>query len=121
MHIALTHAVSTNIDKCELSFIKREKIDFKRAVAQHDSYCNMLREAGIYVIELHVNSDYPDSTFIEDTAVVVDELAIMAHMGAETRRGEVAGVESELKRYRKIVHISHPATLDGGDVLQVGQ
>lgn len=121
MLIALTHEISPEINKCELSFINRTPIDFTLAVAQHEKYCDMLREEGLTVIEMSMNSEYPDSTFVEDTAVVVDELAVMANMGAETRRGEVTGVESELKKYRDIFHIKHPATLDGGDVLKVGR
>ena len=121
MLIALTHEISPEINKCELSFINRTPIDFTLAVAQHEKYCKMLREEGLTVIEMSMNSEYPDSTFVEDTAVVVDELAVMANMGAESRRGEATGVESELKKYRDIFHIRHPATLDGGDVLRVGR
>ena len=121
MLIALTHVISPEINKCELSFINRNPIDFNLTVAQHEKYCDVLREEGLKVIEMSMNSEYPDSTFVEDTAVVVDELAVMANMGAETRRGEASGVESELKKYRDIFHIKHPATLDGGDVLKVGR
>lgn len=121
MLIALTHVISPNINKCELSFINRNPINFNLAVAQHEKYCDILREEGLKVIEMSINSEYPDSTFVEDTAVVVDEVAVMANMGAETRRGEVPGVESELKKYRDIFYIKHPATLDGGDVLKVGR
>jgi dimethylargininase len=70
-------------------------------------------------VELSVNRSYPDSTFIEDTAVVVDELAVMASMGVESRRGEVRNVESVLASYRDISHIQLPATLEGGDVLRI--
>ncbi len=121
MLIALTHEISPEINKCELSFINRTPIDFTLAVAQHEKYCDMLREEGLKIIEMSMNSEYPDSTFVEDTAVVVDELAVMANMGAETRRGEAPGIESELKKYRNIYYIKHPATLDGGDVLKVGR
>jgi dimethylargininase len=121
MLIALTHEISPEINKCELSFINRNPIDVNLTVEQHERYCDMLREESLKVIEMSMNREYPDSTFVEDTAVVVDELAVMANMGAETRRGEAPGVESELKKYRDIFHIKHPATLDGGDVLKVGK
>ncbi|MEA3359734.1 MAG: arginine deiminase family protein [Thermodesulfobacteriota bacterium] len=121
MLIALTHEISPEINKCELSYINRNPIDFNLAVKQHEKYCDTLREEGLKVTEMSINSEYPDSTFVEDTAVVVDEVAVMANMGAETRRGEASGVESELKKYRDIFHIKHPATLDGGDVLKVGR
>jgi len=121
MLIALTHVVSPNIGQCELSFLNRSPIDYDLAVEQHEDYCRLLRDFGLHVIELSVNRSYPDGTFIEDTAVVVDELAIMAGMGVESRRGEVAGVERELANYREITHIRPPATLDGGDVLRMGR
>jgi dimethylargininase len=121
MLIALTHVVSPNINRCELSFLDRSLIDYERAVKQHEDYCAMFRECGLQVIELSVNRSYPDGTFIEDTAVLVDELAIMASMGVESRRGEVSGIESELAKYREIAHIRLPATLEGGDVLRIGK
>jgi dimethylargininase len=120
MNVALTHIISPDIAQCELSFMERSPIDYDLAVQQHEGYCALLRDCGIRIIELTVNSAYPDSTFIEDTAVVVDEIAVMAHMGAESRRGEVPGIESVLAAYRKIDHIQHPATLEGGDVLLAG-
>ncbi|MBW1676936.1 MAG: dimethylargininase, partial [Deltaproteobacteria bacterium] len=115
--IALTHVVSPNIDKCELNFLDRSPIDYNEAVRQHEQYCALLRDCGLQVVELSVNRSYPDSTFIEDTAVVADELAVMANMGVESRRGEVRNVESVLASYRDIRHIQLPATLEGGDVL----
>jgi len=121
MNVALTHIISPNIAQCELSFIERSPIDYDRAVQQHEAYCALLQECGLRVIELTVNSSFPDSTFIEDTAVVVEEIVLTSRMGAESRRGEVAGVESVLAAYRTIDRILHPATLEGGDVLQSGE
>ena len=120
MALAVTHVVSSDITQCELSFIERSPIDYDLAVKQHNAYCALLRDCGLRVVELTVNSAYPDSTFIEDTVVVVDEIAVMACMGAESRRGEVPGVETVLATYRKIDHIRPPATLEGGDVLRAG-
>jgi len=117
--IALTHVVSPNIDQCELSFLGRSSINYDQAVSQHEQYCALLRDCGLQVVELCVNRSYPDSTFIEDTAVVFDELAIMASMGVESRRGEVHNVESVLASYRDISRIQLPATLEGGDVLRI--
>ena len=121
MLFALTHIVSPCIDDCELSFRKRTAIDYEKAVAQHENYCNLLRNFGIEVIELTANFTFPDSTFIEDTAVVVDEIAVLANMGIESRKGEIRGIEPELTKYRKIERIQPPATLEGGDVLQIGR
>ena len=121
MFLALTHVVSPNIVDCEVTFLQRSPIDYSLAVEQHQQYCTLLRECGLEVIELSVNSSFPDSSFIEDTAVVVDELAIMASMGVESRRGEISGIEAELAKYRDITRIKLPATLEGGDVLRVGK
>ena len=117
--IALTHVISPNIDQCELSFLERSPINYKRAVEQHEHYCELLRDCGLEVIELSINRPFPDSTFVEDTAVVFDELAIMASMGVESRRREVPGIESVLGYYRDIRHIRLPGTLEGGDVLRI--
>lgn len=121
MLIALTHVVSPNINACELTHRERWPIDPALAAAQHADYCNFLRSHGLQVVELDVNRAYPDSVFVEDTAVVVDEVAVMARPGAESRRGEVPGIEAELARYRPIARIPAPATLDGGDVLVMGK
>jgi dimethylargininase len=121
MNVALTHIISPNIALCELTFIQRSPIDYELAVRQHEAYCALLRDCGLRVIELTVNSTYPDSTFIEDTSFVADEIAVMARMGTDSRRGEVPGIEPVLAAYRKIGHIRPPATLEGGDVLRVGR
>lgn len=119
MMIALTHVVSPHIDRCELSFRDRSPINYDRAVRQHENYCGLLKDCGLEVIELSVNRSYPDATFIEDTAVVLKEIAVTASMGVESRRGEVRGVESVLANYRDITHIEAPATLEGGDVFRI--
>ena len=121
MQIALTHVISPNINDCMLSFRDREPIDYRLAVKQHDNYCSALRELGLEVIELSVNSSFPDCTFIEDTAVVVDEIAIMCRIGTKSREAESIGIEPELAKYRNIMKIQAPATLDGGDVLKIGK
>ncbi len=119
MPIALTHIVTPNLSECQLTHLARQPIDLALATRQHAAYCNTLRSHGLEVIELDVNRDYPDSVFVEDTAVVVDEVAVLARPGAESRRVEVAGIEAELAKYRSIARIQPPATLDGGDVLIV--
>ncbi len=121
MLLALTHIVSPNIVACELTFLQRRRIDYNLAAQQHREYSRLLSDSGLQVIELSVNSSYPDSTFIEDTAVVFDELAIMASMGTVSRRGEINGIEAELAKFRDIFRIEFPATLEGGDVLRVGK
>src|SRR5262245_47081345 len=119
--LALTHLPSRNIDHGERPHVARVPIDFELALRQHDAYCTMLRGCGVEVHTLDVNCDLPDSTFIEDTAIVLDELAVLASMGAEARRGEPAGIEPELRKYRTIERVEAPATLEGGDVLRIGR
>src|SRR5437870_10976384 len=87
---------------------------------QHGAYCSMLRTCGAEVITLDVNRDLPDCVFIEDTAIVLDEVAVLASMGVESRRAEPAGIEPVLREYRQVHHLEPGATLEGGDVLQVG-
>lgn len=118
---AITHLVSPRLNECALSFRQREAIDYPLAVQQHRAYCDLLRRQGISVIELNANRDFPDSVFVEDTAVVVDEAAVICRMGAPSRRGEELAVAAELAKHRPLAKIAAPATLEGGDVLQIGK
>jgi dimethylargininase len=120
MLIALTHVVPEAIVRCELTYLDRVPIDYSLAVRQHRAYCEALKLCGAEVIELTENSEYPDGCFIEDTAVVVDELAVMARMGVESRGGEVAAIQRFLSQYREIRTIEAPGTLEGGDVMHAG-
>jgi dimethylargininase len=117
----VTHAVSPNIGRCELTFMEREQIDYELAVQQHEEYCRMLARRGVAVTTLYDNLPHADCCFVEDTAIVVDELAIIASMGAVSRRSETAAVASELAKYRELVCVSYPSMIEGGDVLQAGK
>jgi dimethylargininase len=119
--LALTHVPSPNLDQAQRTYVGRVPIDLALAGRQHEAYCRMLRDCGATVRTLDVNRDLPDSVFIEDTAVVLDEVAVLASMGAPSRRAEPAGVEPELRKYRPVERMELPATLDGGDVLRVGR
>jgi dimethylargininase len=119
--IALTHLPSPNMARCELTHVERVPIDCARALQQHEDYCRALRECGAEVRTLDVNRDLPDCAFIEDAAVVLDEVAVLASMGTPARRPEPAGIELELRKYREIHRVEAPATLEGGDVLRVGR
>lgn len=118
---ALTREVSPALADCELTFLDREPIDVGRAAAQHDAYCAALASLGVEVVRLPGDPGLPDCCFVEDTAVVLDEIAVLASMGAPSRRGEVAAVAGALARDREIVRIEPPALIDGGDVLLVGR
>lgn len=117
---AIAHAVSPEINHCELTHLARQPIDYAMAVQQHDAYCTLLRDLGADVTVLTRNESYPDSVFIEDNAVIFDEVAVMASMGAASRRQEVAAVEEELENHRPVAHIRPAATLEGGDVVRLG-
>ena len=119
--LALTHTPSPRMADCQLTFVARSAIDFDRAVRQHADYCRTLEACGVKVCTLDVNADLPDCVFIEDTAVVLDEAAIMCRLGAPSRQEEAAGIESELVRHRPIIRVEFPATLEGGDVLHIGR
>lgn len=126
MLMALTREVSPSIGRCQLAHLPRVPIDVDRARAQHEAYEWALVEAGCTVRRLHAGPDMPDSVFIEDTAVVLDELALIARSGAASRRAEVPGVVDALIRvlplpFRPLATIDAPGTLDGGDLLVVGR
>lgn len=119
--IALTHTLSPKLPECELTHLKRTPIDMRRAQAEHEHYLQVLKLAGYKVIEHSFNAAYPDSVFVEDTAIVVDELAIITNPGADSRKGETINMAKALAGFRTLAYIKSPATLDGGDVLQVGR
>src|SRR2546428_3670716 len=119
--IALTREVSPSLTRCELTHVARVPIDVGRARAQHRAYEEALRAIGGEVRRLPPEPDLPDAVFVEDTAVIFDELAVVTRPGAASRRGEVASVAETLGSYRPLRTIEAPATLDGGDVLVVGK
>jgi len=117
MPVAITRKVSPAIGRCELTHLERREIDVARAAAQHETYERCLERLGCRVVSLPAEPEMPDSVFVEDTAVVLEELAVMTRPGAEARRTETASVAAVLAEYRRLVVIKPPATLDGGDVL----
>ena len=120
--IALTHAPPLDMSAALRTFIDVEPIDLDRVHAQHVAYRNALAAAGAEVVVLDVSREHPDAIFIEDVAVVLDEVAILTSMGAAARRPEVDAIAPTLRTYRsEIVRVELPASLDGGDVLLVGK
>ena len=117
--LAITHTPSPRLADCQLTFVDRSAIDYDRAVRQHTEYCRVLGDCGAKVYTLDVNADLPDSVFVEDTYVVLDETALMCRLGAASRREEAAGIEQTIARFRPIDRVEIPATLEGGDVLRV--
>ena len=121
MRIAITRDVSPSIAYCELTHLTRQPIDMERARAQHRQYEATLEALGCEVRSLPAAPNLPDSVFVEDVAVVFDELALLTHPGAPSRRPEVPPVAELLGHYRELVLIAAPGILDGGDVLRIGK
>jgi dimethylargininase len=117
--IALTRPVPDSVASCELTHQARVPIDVDVARAQHAEYERALEALGCEVRPLPAADDYPDSVFVEDTAIVLDELAVITRPGAISRRGEIVAIAAELSRYRRLEWVSEPATVDGGDVLRL--
>jgi dimethylargininase len=121
MLTAITRQVSPSINKCELTHLARQPIDFEVARKQHEKYEDSLRSLGVKVISLPAEARLPDSVFVEDTAIVLDEIALITRPGADSRKLETPSIAAALSQFRKIDHFKEPATLDGGDVLVVGK
>jgi dimethylargininase len=121
MLTAITRSVSPAILNCELSFIDRKPIDLARAREQHHAYEKLLEKFGAGVISLPTEADLPDSMFVEDPAIVLDELAVILPLGTETRRREAPSLAQALSRFRKLEYVTLPGTLEGGDVLHIGR
>ena len=118
--LAITRGVSPALAQCELTFLAREPIDYQRAVEQHAAYERLLEDLGLLVEKIPADASLPDCCFVEDAAIVLDEVAVITRMGARSRRGETAAVAAALERHRPIVRLEEPARIDGGDVLVVG-
>lgn len=121
METAILKEVSSSLARCELTHVAREPIAVDVARAQHRSYEQLLVSLGCSVVLLPEEPELPDAVFVEDTAVILPELAIITRPGAPSRRPETASVAATLARYRRLAHIEAPGTIDGGDVLVAGK
>jgi dimethylargininase len=121
MPVALTREVSPLFERCELTHLSRCSIDLDRTREQHRAYEAALAQLGCDVRRLPELPDCPDGVFVDDTAVVFDEVAVIARPGADSRRGETFSVVVALAPFRPLKAISAPGTLDGGDVLRIGR
>jgi dimethylargininase len=119
--IAITRPVSASITRCELTYLQRVPIDLELARRQHADYERLLESLGRQILHLPLLDDHPDAVFVEDAAIALDEVAIVAPMGAVSRAGESPSVETALAQFLPVKHLTPPATLDGGDVLRVGR
>ena len=121
VRIAVTRPVSPALLRCELTHLARTPIDIDRAREQHAAYEQALSRVGCRLERLPEAPMLADSVFVEDTAIVLDEIAVVTRPGAPSRRAETDSVADVLGRYRRIAGIAAPATLDGGDVLRVNR
>jgi len=118
---AITRAVSPAIVDCELSFIPRQPIDLQIAREQHHSYEQLLEKLGACVVSLAAEPDLPDSMFVEDPAIVLDELAVILPLGTESRRLEAASLAEAISKFRTLAYVALPGNLEGGDILRIGR
>jgi dimethylargininase len=121
MLTAITREISPRFNECEITHIERTPIDLDVARAQHCEYVNVLKTLGCNVIELPAEADLPDSVFVEDTAFILSEVAVITRPGADSRKPETESIIRALSSYSKLIHVREPATVDGGDVLVLGK
>ncbi|WP_150240109.1 dimethylargininase [Nocardiopsis quinghaiensis] len=119
--VALMRRPSPDLARGLVTHIPRATVDPVLAARQYTIYQEAVASAGWRVCEVDAAPAHPDSVFVEDTVVVCGDLAVLTRPGAEARRGEVEGVEPVVRALGlRVARIEAPATLDGGDVLQVG-
>ncbi len=121
MATALTRHISPKLSECELTHLDRQPIDIQKAKEQQHLYEKALEKMGYSIRRLPSTPELPDGVFVEDTAVVFDELAIITRPGANSRRPETESMAEVLKEYRELHYIKDPGTIDGGDVLVLGK
>jgi len=114
---AIVRPVPDSYDRCIRT--NREKIDVALAKRQHAEYCQALQKLGLSLTWIRGDNALPDSCFVEDTAVVFGEKAVICNMAAKSRANEVAEVAKAMSELKETYRIKPPATIDGGDVLRV--
>ena len=118
---AITRKVPAALRDCLLTHLERRPIDVELARRQHAGYEGALRAMGADVLTLPALDVLPDSVFVEDTAIVTAELAIIGRAGAPERRAENDFMAEALAPFRALAYIEEPGTIDGGDVVQLGR
>ncbi|UCC72629.1 MAG: dimethylargininase [Gemmatimonadota bacterium] len=116
---AIVRGVPATFDRAIIPHETTKPIDVARAREQHERYCQVLEDVGLSLIRIAADDRFPDCCFVEDTALVLGDKAVITAPGAESRRGETAAVERTLRDLKVVQHIRPPATLDGGDVLRI--
>ncbi len=121
MTIAITRKISPRFNDCEITHIDRTPIDLDIARAQHREYINALKTLGCEIIELAEEPELPDSVFVEDAAFILPEVGVITRPGADSRKPETETVAKALSLHLPLLHVTEPATVDGGDVLILGK
>jgi dimethylargininase len=121
MPIAITRQISPCFNECEITHIDRFPISIDVARAQHEGYTRALKDLGCELIELPAEKDLPDSVFVEDTALILPEVAVITRPGADSRRPETESISRALQPFRELLFIQAPGTVDGGDILVLGK
>lgn len=121
MALAITREISPRFNECEITHIDRSPINLDIARAQHQGYTRALKDAGCEVLELPAEEDLPDSVFVEDTAFILPEVAVITRPGADSRRPETESISRALQPFCELRFIQEPGTVDGGDVLVLGK
>lgn len=118
---ALVRPFGPELARCELTHLARSPLDPERAAEQHAGYRRALEELGCRLVELTRLPDHPDAVFVEDPALVLEDLALLLRPGAPSRRGEVDSVGEALAPFRRCERLQAPdeATLEGGDVVRL--
>src|SRR5918911_900768 len=112
MTIAIAREISPRFNECEITHIERTPIDLEIARAQHHEYVNVLRKLGCRVIELPPEPDLPDSVFVEDTAIILPEVAVITRPGADSRKPETESIIPALAPLINLRQVREPATID---------
>lgn len=110
---------SESFPSCVSDHPNRSQISLARAQAQHENYVTVLEEFGLEVIKLGPDPRFPDGCFVEDTAVVHNNKALITRLGPQTRRGEENAIEQILSEYFKLSRVTEPGILEGGDVIHL--
>ena len=117
----IVRKISRSLASCELLHVQRQTFDIEKARRQHAAYVAALEAAGVAVSVLPEEPELPDSTFVEDPVIVLDEIAVLCRLGAASREPEADKIAEHIADIRAVHRITPPATIEGGDVLRIGK
>jgi dimethylargininase len=118
---AIVRKISRSLANCELCHLARGPINPALAQKQHDGYVRALQAHGVEVFQLPEEPELPDAAFVEDTAIILDEIAIICRPARRSRCPEIGSIAKFVETIRKNYAIQEPGTLEGGDVLSIGK